>query len=61
MMMEEEPARPTIGAPVALDRMGVDELERYIAGLRAEIARAEAVIAAKQGHRSAADTLFRFT
>ena len=57
-MIEDEPQ--PVSAPVPLDRMGVAELERYIAGLRAEIARAESHIAAKQSHRSAADDLFNF-
>ena len=39
---------------------GIAELEGYIAELRSEIARAEAQIAAKRGHRSAADSLFKF-
>ena len=59
MAMEEDEVRPRL-APVMMDRMGVAELERYIAELRGEIARAEAQIAAKLDHRSAADTLFKF-
>jgi uncharacterized small protein (DUF1192 family) len=59
MAMNEDEPLP-VSAPVALDRMGVAELERYITGLRAEIARAESHIAAKQSHRSAADDLFNF-
>lgn len=59
MAMDEEEARPRL-MPVMLDRMGVAELERYIAELQGEIARAEAQIAAKRGHRNAADTLFKF-
>ena len=39
--------------------MGVDELRAYIADLRAEIARAEAEIGRKQGHRTAAESVFR--
>ena len=42
-----------------LDPLGLAELQRYIDELRAEISRAEAVIAAKHGHRSAADAFFR--
>ena len=59
MAMEEDevPKRLT---PLVLDRLGIAELERYIAELRAEIARAESQIAAKRDHRSAADTLFKF-
>ncbi|MDT7951848.1 MAG: DUF1192 domain-containing protein [Acetobacteraceae bacterium] len=59
MAMEEDDARPRL-APLLLDRLGVEELERYIAELRAEIARAQAQIAAKRDHRSAADTFFKF-
>lgn len=43
----------------ALDLWGVAELEAYIGELRAEITRAEADIARKQSHRSAADAFFR--
>lgn len=42
-----------------LDPLGVAELQGYIAELRAEIVRAEAAIARKQDHRSAADSFFR--
>jgi uncharacterized small protein (DUF1192 family) len=59
MAMEEEEIRPRL-APLVLDRMGIAELEHYIAELRAEIARAETHIAAKLEHRSAADSLFKF-
>ena len=41
------------------DALGVAELETYIAELRGEIARAEQEIARKQGHRAAADSVFR--
>lgn len=40
MAMNEEDERPVL-TPIALDRLGVAELERYIAALRAEIERAE--------------------
>jgi uncharacterized small protein (DUF1192 family) len=39
--------------------MGVAELEAYIAGLEAEIARARVEIAAKQGQRRGAEALFK--
>jgi uncharacterized small protein (DUF1192 family) len=39
--------------------MSVADLLAYIAGLRAEIARAEGVIAAKEGARGLADSFFR--
>jgi uncharacterized small protein (DUF1192 family) len=42
-----------------LDPLGVTELHDYISELRNEISRAEAAIAAKEGHRSAADAFFR--
>ncbi|MDR3519046.1 MAG: DUF1192 domain-containing protein [Azospirillaceae bacterium] len=39
--------------------LSIDELNSYIAQLNAEIARAREAIAAKQGHRSAAESFFR--
>lgn len=45
--------------PLVLDRFDVAELQDYITELQAEIARAEAAIAAKSGHRSAAEAFFR--
>lgn len=42
-----------------LEIMGVAELQEYIAGLRAEIDRAQAVIDHKQNHRGAAESLFK--
>jgi uncharacterized small protein (DUF1192 family) len=45
--------------PLLLDPLGLEELHAYIAELQTEIARAEAAITAKQGHRSAADAFFR--
>jgi uncharacterized small protein (DUF1192 family) len=39
--------------------LGIAELEEYIAGLEAEIARARTEIAAKQKQRSGAEALFR--
>ena len=56
------------GAPVrkrarleklVLDTLGIDELREYIGELREEIARVEADIERKQGHRSAADAFFK--
>jgi uncharacterized small protein (DUF1192 family) len=44
---------------LVLDTLGIDELREYIGELRAEIARVEADIERKQGHRSAADAFFR--
>ena len=60
-MIEDEPTprpQPRVASP-ALASWAVAELLDYIAELRAEIARAEAAITAKQGHRSAADAFFR--
>ncbi len=53
-----EPAKPPT-KPADLTLLGVAELEAYVTELKAEIARAEAVIAAKQSHRTAADALFK--
>ena len=57
--MDEDEIRPKL-VLLPLDRMGIAELERYIAELQAEIVRAEQQILAKRDHRSAADTLFNF-
>lgn len=45
--------------PKDLDVMSIEALQEYIATLEAEIDRARAAIAAKQDHRSAADTFFK--
>lgn len=45
--------------PLRLDTLGVAEMEGYIAELRAEIARVEAEINRKRGHRTAADAFFK--
>lgn len=42
-----------------LDEMSIEAIEDYIAGLEAEIARARAVIAAKQSSRQGAETFFK--
>ena len=44
--------------PRVLDSDGIDELHMYITALRAEIARAEAMIARKTSHRGAAEAVF---
>lgn len=54
---DTEPRKP-LAKPADLTLLGVAELEAYVADLKSEIARAEAVIAAKRSHRSAADSLF---
>jgi uncharacterized small protein (DUF1192 family) len=57
---EDAPKRPPQRlVPLVLDRFSVAELRAYIDELRAEIARAEADIERKQGHRSAAEAFFR--
>ena len=45
--------------PKDLTLLGIAELEEYIAGLEAEIARARAEIAVKQRQRSGAEALFK--
>ena len=52
-----QPARRV--TPILLEPMGVAELQEYIAELKTEIARAEAAIERKHGHRGAADSFFR--
>ena len=42
-----------------LDAMSIEALGDYIAGLQAEIARAEAAIAAKKAARAGADAFFK--
>jgi uncharacterized small protein (DUF1192 family) len=44
---------------LVLDTLGIEELRDYIGELREEIARVEADIDRKQGHRSAADAFFK--
>ena len=49
------PVRLTI---LPLDTLGFDELDDYLADLKSEIARVEATVARKRGHRSQADAVF---
>lgn len=56
---EERARRPASFTPAALDRWDVQDLRDYIAALQAEIARAEAAIAAREAQRNAADAFFR--
>ena len=60
-MIEEEDlvARNQPKKPKDLTLLGIAELEEYIAGLDAEIARARAEIAAKQKQRTGAEALFK--
>ena len=59
MEEDEPPRRRARLTPLPLDLLGVDELRAYIAELRGEIARTEAEIDRKHGHRSAAEAFFR--
>lgn len=45
--------------PPALDMLGIDELRDYITVLNHEIARVQAVIAAKDAHKAAAAAFFK--
>lgn len=53
-----EPAARPAGKP-DLELMSIGELNDYIAGLEAEIARARAAIDAKQDYRSGAEAFFK--
>jgi uncharacterized small protein (DUF1192 family) len=57
-MDDLEPRRKPV-AQKPLEPMSVGELEEYIAVLEAEIARAQAAIAAKRSHRAGLDGLFK--
>jgi uncharacterized small protein (DUF1192 family) len=57
---EAAPKRPaTRLEPLALDQLGIAELQEYIVELRTEIGRVEVTIAGKKDHRSVADAFFR--
>lgn len=58
MDTDELEPRPQAPKPVDLETLSIEELERRIEALEAEIARIQEVIAAKQAHRGEADTLF---
>jgi len=59
--MDEEDLLPQRQRPKPKDLtlLGITELEEYIAGLEAEIARARVEIAAKRDHGGAAAALFK--
>ena len=59
MDLEELEPRRKPAQPRPLEPLSVEELQEYIANLEAEIARARAVIAAKQAHRAGVDSLFK--
>lgn len=56
---EELPRRRHVLERPSFDGWDIAQLEAYIAELRAEIARAEAGIAARRQHRAAAEAFFR--
>jgi uncharacterized small protein (DUF1192 family) len=57
---EEGPVRKRVRLEkLVLDTLGITELREYIDELKVEIARVEADIERKQGHRSAADAFFK--
>ena len=53
----DEPA-PRGPTTQPLDAMSIEDLTEYVAALKAEIGRAEAMIAAKRQQRDAADAIF---
>lgn len=55
----DEPSKPKKPQPKDLAPLGVQELQDYIADLKTEIARAEAEIAKRGSHLTAAQALFR--
>ena len=59
MLEDEESLRPKRVERVVLDVLSVADLRAYIGELQAEIARAEAAIAHKEGARGVADSFFR--
>jgi uncharacterized small protein (DUF1192 family) len=62
-MQDDEEIRPkkhVLLEKPPLDPLSVDDLQAYIADLKAEISRAEAVIDKKHGAKGHADTFFKF-
>ena len=59
MAMEPDEPREKPVALRDLTPMSIIELKDYIDGLKAEIARAEAAIKAKEAHRSGIESFFR--
>lgn len=51
--------RPVPDRPADLGAMSIEALEKYVAGLKSEIRRAEDVIESKKAARDSADTVFR--
>ncbi len=59
MRDEEEVLPPKLLDRPVLDTMSVADLHAYVGELQAQIARAEAAIAQKQGARGHADSFFK--
>jgi len=59
MIEDEENLTPKRLERPVLDRLSIADLRAYIGELTAEIARAEAVIASKEGARGHADSFFK--
>ena len=59
MDFEELEPRAKPAKPKDLSAYSVEELKDYVARMQAEIARAEAAMAAKQSYRSSADAFFK--
>lgn len=59
MDLDDLEPRKTAAKLKPLDPMSIEELRTYIAELKAEIARAEAMIASKLDQRSSAESLFK--
>jgi uncharacterized small protein (DUF1192 family) len=59
--MDEQELEPLTKRPKLkdLDVMSIEALNDYIAGLEAEIERARAAIAAKESHKTAAESFFK--
>jgi uncharacterized small protein (DUF1192 family) len=57
--MFDDEDKPKQVAQPKLEEMSIEALNEYIDELKAEIARAEAAIAEKQGVRGVADSLFK--
>ncbi|MDD2326487.1 MAG: DUF1192 domain-containing protein [Alphaproteobacteria bacterium] len=52
-----DPPRPVL-QPLNLQSLSIEDLKGYIAALKAEMERAETMIASKQSHRSGVESLF---
>ena len=56
---EEDIARPKDWTQRDIEKLSIEHLEDYIAELKAEIARVEADMAAKNSHANDAENLFK--